>query len=408
MSVLAPVPTERPTPLMEGARIGRRTALGLTISFLVLISIPAVHQLAVDLRETGRWRFLRVFEVTPDHASLKAFEETLARDSALAARLRAAYQEVLTAGLGLGSEKVIAGGDGFLFLRKEVDLATGPGFLSGRRARVRGIDEGDGRGSVGRDPVDAIADYHRRLAARDIRLVVAPIPVKPFIDPEKVWAGYPREAGPAWNADRREFLAKLAAAGVDVVDLTDDLWRARSGGRDLFLRRDTHWTPEGLRVAAIRLAEHLRPLVGPGKGGAYSGRPAAVSAPGDLVRLLELPVGWDPFPPQTVEVVQVFEGDRIASAGDDAPVLLLGDSFTNVYSRKELEWGEGAGLAETLMLELGIGVQVIAVNGGGATAAREALAGRPAALAAKVVVVWAFSARDLADEDVTWERVPLP
>jgi alginate O-acetyltransferase complex protein AlgJ len=256
--------------------------------------------------------------------------------------------------------------------------------------------------------VDPICEYARLLEARGIHLVVVPIPAKPFIEPEKVWGGYPRDAGPAWNADRKTFFSRLAGTGVDVVDLTDDLWRAKATGPDLYLARDTHWTPAGLRVAAVTLADHLRPLLGAVERAAYTRRAATVSGIGDLVRMLELPAGRSPFPPQTVEVAQAMDGDRIARGGDEAPVLLLGDSFSNVYSRKELEWGEGAGLGETLMLELGAAVQVIAINGGGATLVREALAARPAALARKKVVVWAFSARDLADEDVAWDRVPLP
>jgi alginate O-acetyltransferase complex protein AlgJ len=404
----APTGTGRPTPVMEGARIGRRTALGLAVSFPILISIPAVHQLAADLRETGEWSLLRIFRIAPSHESLEAFGEALARDSALAGRARSAWQEVLTAGLGIGSEKVIVGRDGFLFLRKEVDMATGRGFLTPRRTVVRGIDQGGRPGPAVRDPVDAIVDYGRQLAARGVRLIVAPIPLKPFIYPDRAWAGYPLEAGPAWNVDRSAFLERLAEAGVDAVDVTGDLWRARSGGRDLYLRQDTHWTPAGLRVAAGRLAERVRPLLGDVGRRTYAGRPAAVEGMGDLVRMLELPSGGNPFRPETVEVVQALEGDRIARGGDGAPVLLLGDSFVNVYSRRELDWGEGAGLGEALMLDLGTEVQVIAVNGGGATACREALAGKPAALARKKVVVWVFSARDLADEDVTWERVPLP
>ena len=33
---------------------------------------------------------------------------------------------------------------------------------------------------------------------------------------------------------------------------------------------------------------------------------------------------------------------------------------------------------------------------------------KPSALAAKKVVVWACSTRDLEDETVVWEQVPLP
>jgi len=60
------------------------------------------------------------------------------------------------------------------------------------------------------------------------------------------------------------------------------------------------------------------------------------------------------------------------------------------------------------MSRLGVGVQVIAINGGGATAVRESLARKPSPLGRKQVVVWCCTARDLFDESITWERVPLP
>jgi len=94
--------------------------------------------------------------------------------------------------------------------------------------------------------------------------------------------------------------------------------------------------------------------------------------------------------------------------GGEAPVLLLGDSFSNIYSRPELEWGQGGGLGDQLRLRLGVPVQVLALNGGGATTVRQVLARRPALLRGKRIVVWACSARDLVDESVSWESVALP
>ena len=128
---------------------------------------------------------------------------------------------------------------------------------------------------------------------------------------------------------------------------------------------------------------------------------------GDLLRILEIQPSSGLFAPQTVEIVQVLKDGELARGDDSSPVLLLGDSFTNIYRRKEMEWGEGAGLGEQLMLRLGVGVQVIAINGGGATAVRETLAQKPAALRHKKVVVWACSARDLYDESIAWEHVSI-
>ena len=92
-----------------------------------------------------------------------------------------------------------------------------------------------------------------------------------------------------------------------------------------------------------------------------------------------------------------------------AEVLLLGDSFTNVYSDPALGWGRGAGLAEQLAYELARPVDKLALNAGGAHATREALAralasGRTS-LAGKRVVIYQFAARELSTGD--WRAVDL-
>ena len=57
-----------------------------------------------------------------------------------------------------------------------------------------------------------------------------------------------------------------------------------------------------------------------------------------------------------------------------APVLLLGDSFSAVFSQPDLGWGSGAGFAERLSFQLGLPVDRIVRNAGGASATRQALA----------------------------------
>ena len=232
--------------------------------------------------------------------------------------------------------------------------------------------------------------------------------MKPFIYPEQVWPDYPAAAGPAWNRDRNAFKARLAAAGVDVLDVTDDLWNSKvQSPESLYLKLDTHWTPRGLAVAADRLARHVKPLLPAPVRPLFTTRKQRVTNFGDLLRILEIPPASGLFAPQTVEIVQVLRDGELASGDDSSPVLLLGDSFTNIYRRKEMEWGNGAGLGEQLMVRLGHGVQVLAINGGGATAVRERLAHRLAALRHKKVVVWACSARDLYDEAIAWDQVSL-
>jgi hypothetical protein len=390
----------QPTPLMKDAVIGRRTALALGAAFLILLLVPPVDQVVSELRSQGRWRFLDVFRRIPTHSSLHQFEEDLSSDSVLAQKARTAYQTVLSRWLGRGNEKIILGKDGFLFFRKEVDMATGPGFLGRRSAPRRGTGEArEERGPS--DPVAAIVDYHRQLKDRGIHLLFVPLPVKPFVYPEKLWPGYPASGRAACNVDREAFEKSLDRAGVDVFDATDDLWNAKDRG-ELFLKGDTHWTPRGMEIVAGRIAERLRPIVGPPTR-TYGTTRKTVSHDGDLLRMLEVPPDSGLFLKQSIEISEVT-----AQEGGEAPVLLLGDSFTNVFSRRELEWGERAGLGEHLMLRWGVPVEILARNGGGATGVRELLSRLPALLRRKRVVVWACSSRDLFDESVSWDQVPLP
>ena len=388
------------TPLMENAFIGRRTAAGISVAFVLLLFVPSAHQITVELRATGKSNLRSLFRNVPTRASLHQFEEDLSLDSILAGKTRKIYQTLLSRAADRGNEKIILGKDGFLFFRKEVDMATGPGFLGRRSQARRGTGEAreERRNS---DPVATIVDYQRQLRARGIRLLFIPLPVKPFIYPEKVWSGYPASAGPAGNRDREAFQRALTLAGVEVFDPTDDLWAAKGEG-EIFLKCDTHWTPRGMEIVASRIADRLRPLIGPPTR-AHATFLRTVRHDGDLLRMIEVLPGSGLFPPQTVQIQEVI-GDGSAPA----PVLLLGDSFTNIYSRKELEWGERAGLGEQIMLRSGVPVEILAQNGGGATGVRELLSRRPDLLRNKQVVVWACTARDLFDEGVSWEPVPLP
>jgi hypothetical protein len=396
-----------PSAARPGPAVTRPTAIFLCVSFLLCIAIPPVHQLIHELRQSGNWRFLSLFRQAPTHDSLRAFEDSLARDSVLAARARVAYQAMLARALGEGSDNILIGRDGFLFYRAEVDMACGPGFLQPRPGSRR-VNSFGFRIERTSDPIGAIADFSAGLRERGIQLVFVPIPSKPVIYPERAWAGYPASAGPAWNLDFEKFRKRLATAGVDVLDLTGDLWAAKRFKPDaLYLKQDTHWSPSGLSVAAERIAAHVRDRLPEGSR-EYTPVAARISSGGDLLRMLDIGDGNRLLPEQEITITQVYEGERTPRGDDASPLLLMGDSYTNIYSRANLGWGEGAGLGEQLTLRLHQPVQVIAVDGGGATIVRERLARLPQALARKKMVIWACSSRDLFDDQVSWDRVPLP
>lgn len=136
----------------------------------------------------------------------------------------------------------------------------------------------------------------------------------------------------------------------------------------------------------------------------------AVRNLGDIAVMMRLPADQDLFPGEEVTIRQVLQPDgRPWRPAADADVLLLGDSYTNIYSMAQMSWGESAGLAEQLSLALGRPVDRIAQNDAGAHATRQALALELARghdrLAGKRVVIWQFAIRELAAGD--WKLLPL-
>lgn len=338
---------------------------------------------------------------------IERFEEALEEESLLRRWVLPPTQRVLTGVFGVGNEQVYLGRDGWLFLRDDFDHVTGRGFLDPGHLRKERLES-----SRVADPVPAILQFERDLAARDIELVVVPTPVKPTVHPE--FLADSEASGPIHNASFEEFVERLRDAGVTVFDPTPALAAAKSTGEGpLYLATDTHWTPQGMQVTAGELATVLDDLGAwrRAPGEALFARTATIAGPGDLARLLEHPGDGEGSSTERAEISRVLNRQgRPWSAQPDAEVLLLGDSFSNIYSDPSLGWGTGAGLAEHLSLALGRGVERIALNAGGAWSSRQALARAVRAdgdrLAGKRIVVYQFATRELSFGD--WKLLPLP
>ena len=123
--------------------------------------------------------------------------------------------------------------------------------------------------------------------------------------------------------------------------------------------------------------------------------------------MLDLPEGQTRYRPEAVTVRRVTHADgTVWRPSPSADVLLLGDSFTNIYSLSTLGWGDGAGFAEQLSYELERPVDRITQNDEGAHATRVALRRAGAdRLAGKRVVIYQFAARELGLGD--WRLLPV-
>jgi alginate O-acetyltransferase complex protein AlgJ len=69
--------------------------------------------------------------------------------------------------------------------------------------------------------------------------------------------------------------------------------------------------------------------------------------------MLKLPANTELYPSEKISIRQVTSGNSLWRPSKDADVLLLGDSFSNVFSVEAMGWGESAGLAEHLSVALG-------------------------------------------------------
>jgi hypothetical protein len=118
----------------------------------------------------------------------------------------------------------------------------------------------------------------------------------------------------------------------------------------------------------------VQPLLADTQPGAirFVREPQEVENSGDLSSMLQLSGADELLKPEGVMIQRVrpeFNQRPLRRLGTEAeatsPVLLLGDSFTNIYSAGELQWGTSAGFAEQLSVELQLAVDSLAVNGGG-------------------------------------------
>jgi alginate O-acetyltransferase complex protein AlgJ len=250
--------------------------------------------------------------------------------------------------------------------------------------------------------VEALAGFHEQLAARGVQLVVVPLPVKASIHPEQLSSRAPADRA-IQSPSHAAFLTALEARGVLACDVSEALLREKVKG-PVYLARDSHWTPEGMHAAAAALqaflSEHIPDLV-PGHAAYRAGSPRTIEHAGDLAVMLA-PKDAARFGMNEAIQHQAVEGpDGVPWAPDPSgQVLLLGDSFANIFEVEGMGWGAHGGLAAWLSLLLQQPLDAITQNGDGAYATRQrliqSLQRGENRLAGKKVLIFTFAARELS------------
>ena len=356
------------------------------VLFVALLFGLPLAQAVVEWRNHDKIGALEVFG-SLEESRLRKFEEDLADASLVRTELAPWLQLGLTKTLGRGNEKAIVGWDGALHLAADLDSISAASYLDGAI-----------------NPVDAIVDFHRQLKLRGVELLLLPTPEKTASSPSTFLFDLSGVQIP--HPDTAEFFEQLAQADIEFVDLFE-FYKTLTGR--LYLKRDTHWTPGTMESVATEVARRATELVEIPKTREWSTEPEQFYSSGDMLGMLNYPRGRSPYLLMQIETQRVLDAESGNPCVPDrsSPVLLLGDSFTRVFSDEQLGLGEHAGLQEHLAKELSTSIDVIALAGGGARAVRESLARRKEGLTGKRIVIWQFSMRDLPMISNHWECIDL-
>jgi alginate O-acetyltransferase complex protein AlgJ len=171
------------------------------------------------------------------------------------------------------------------------------------------------------------------LAKHDVLLLMAIVPSKSRLYPEFVGDN---PTSPLRQNLYQQFLAEVSAADIAAPNLLSTLRDGKANGA-MFLRTDTHWTPQGADLVAQQLSTTLK------RGITLDGEPqrfitqasAAKPYKGDLTRFLPLDPWFDyllPAPDQLrrreTQAVEQATGDDALFADSAMPVALVGTSYS--------------------------------------------------------------------------------
>jgi hypothetical protein len=384
----------------------------------------AIHEAAAQGESP---HILELFRRSPTKENLHRWDDNAKDRSVFAKWLRPWALQKRYDLLKEVAPKSVPGADGWLFYNQDVDYLLDPPFTDARFYKGTFDTLVDGKRVNLRNPLVAMEDFRARLAARGIRLLLIPIPGKPSIYPEKLYQGFRGEAASPTLA----LLDELKRRGFETADLFTPLLRAKAEGRfQLYLKRDTHWTPQGMEIAADAVAARIKELVpgldpeaglGSGDGSAaadakgagraagprFSLKDTTVSRWGDIAEMTKVPQRRAIWEEEKVEADQVIDLASEKPYKDDpnSPVLWLGDSFSRIY---QTDAPGSAGIIAQVAYRLNVPLASIVNDGGASTVVRQQLARRPELLQGKKLVVWTFVERDLRFGSKGWALSEVP
>jgi len=248
-----------------------------------------------------------------------------------------------------------------------------------------------------------LVPLYRALAQQGVDLIFIPIPQKEEVYPRSLSEHAPTTV-PLYP-QRYRYMEALLAAGVEVIDLLPTFQAARTEGeRPLYPTSDLHWGDRAMGTATEILAERIKRygLAVPGAPNPYRARPYHLDVEGPLVKYFVPPEEQLHYDRLVEDGVQVLLPDGTPyeyNGVDDAPILMLGDSFM-MRARSGGSW------AARLAYELGVPVTGFMQNQKGAQSVARIFARKgPAFYAERRVIVLYVVGGMLSRQ---WYAQPLP
>jgi alginate O-acetyltransferase complex protein AlgJ len=180
--------------------------------------------------------------------------------------------------------------------------------------------------------IELIADISRNLAQKNIKLIVALVPIKPRYYRTLLPDGLSISEAVEKRYDF--LLAEMRSAGIVAPDLRDALKKVIAGKQQVFYRADFHWTTYAAEAAADQIADLIKldaPLPGKAGSGTQLGEWINDRHLGDLAANFLSPekkrlIGPDPY-----VIRQPASGNAGLLDADPAPVAVVGNSFVQPY-----------------------------------------------------------------------------
>ncbi|AVD82601.1 hypothetical protein C4Q28_10760 [Pseudomonas sp. SWI6] len=345
-------------PVMNSASKANGILFALALGAMFVYSLPPVFSFART--QSDAWNLF------VDGKLLRKFEQVYDKRFFLRAPSVTLWADAQFQLFGEGTKGVVLGKDGWLYTNQEYRV---PNDLD---ANLTG-------------QLEQIVKVRAQLAEHGKQLVVLPLPMK--LD---VYAAHAEHAfDPRVTGLYDRFVSELQRHQLDVVPLRS-AFLANLGGPKLFLKSDTHWSPEGARLAAYELARQRPQLLG---DQVYLSHPSGEkSIKGDLMNYIQfdharLAPQFGANPIKLYETLKAEQSSDDLFAEQEQSLLLVGTSYSKID-----DWNFVGFLKEALNRDL---LSIAVEARGPFEAMNQFLASDQLANPQVETVVWEFPLRTL-------------